>query len=221
MVLVLAPAGALLLVSRTTSGLAATRPASKPCQDQCRACSPPDALAHGCACAPPPPLPPGLCTFRLQVDHSRYLYMPVLNGFRAPAAEDDKTTPSAMYKRYKLSEEKTFASFFHPEKAPILGLIEQFTLKKGKFSIPGYPQKVSSCGAATGGGGWEWCHAGETGGTADAMRPAFSGSRAPHRFVGHLTMRPMLRSRARCLLPGRTATRRSVASNRVHAWHRP
>ena len=85
----------------------------------------------------------------LQVDLSRYLYMPVLNGFRAPAAEDDKTTPSAMYKRYKLSEEKNFSSFFHPDKAPILGLIDQFTQKKGKFSIPGYPQKVSSCGPAS------------------------------------------------------------------------
>lgn len=51
-------------------------------------------------------------------------------------------TPSAVYKRYKLSEEKTFASFFHPDKKAILGLVDQFILKEGKFGIPGYPQKL-------------------------------------------------------------------------------
>lgn len=55
-------------------------------------------------------------TFRKQqsakVDPARYLYMPVLSGFRAPASSGDgegASAPSAVYKRYKLSEEKTFA----------------------------------------------------------------------------------------------------------------
>ncbi|MEW5302337.1 MAG: hypothetical protein WDW36_005136 [Sanguina aurantia] len=80
-----------------------------------------------------------------KVDLSRYLYIPVLTGFRIrPAAAEGESAkaPTAVYKRYKLSEEKVFASFFHPDKAAILSLVEQFMKKKGKFGIPGYPQKL-------------------------------------------------------------------------------
>ncbi|EFJ51652.1 hypothetical protein VOLCADRAFT_116304 [Volvox carteri f. nagariensis] len=79
-----------------------------------------------------------------RVDPARYLYMPVLSGFREPAAADGDSgsKPSAVYKRYKLSEEKTFASLFHPDKEAILKLVEQFLNKTGKFAIPGYPQKL-------------------------------------------------------------------------------
>lgn len=34
--------------------------------------------------------------------------------------------------RYELSEEKTFASLFHPDKAAILRLVEHFVKKEGK-----------------------------------------------------------------------------------------
>ncbi|KAG2428239.1 hypothetical protein HYH02_014421 [Chlamydomonas schloesseri] len=88
-------------------------------------------------------------TFRKQqsarVDPARYLYMPVLSGFRAPASSGEgegSSAPSAVYKRYKLSEEKTFASFFHPDKDPMLRLVDSFLNKTGKFAIPGYPQKL-------------------------------------------------------------------------------
>lgn len=79
-----------------------------------------------------------------KIDYSRYFYVPVLSGFAARAASDEEGSkaPSAIYKRYKLSEEKTFASFFHPDKDAILSLVNQFTEKRGKFSIPGYPQKL-------------------------------------------------------------------------------
>lgn len=79
-----------------------------------------------------------------RVDPARYLYMPVLSGFRAPAADsgDSANSSTAMYKRYKLSEEKTFASFFHPDKDAMMRLVDQFLNKTGKFSIPGYPQKL-------------------------------------------------------------------------------
>ncbi|KAG2490394.1 hypothetical protein HYH03_011194 [Edaphochlamys debaryana] len=80
-----------------------------------------------------------------RVDPARYLYMPVLSGFRLPASGGDgeaSSTPSAVYKRYKLSEEKTFASFFHPDKDSVLRLVDQFLGKSGKFAIPGYPQKL-------------------------------------------------------------------------------
>ena len=81
-----------------------------------------------------------------KIDYSRYLYVPVLSGWMARAANaeegGEKNTASAIYKRYKLSEEKTFSSFFHPDKQAIISLVNQFQEKKGKFSIPGYPQKL-------------------------------------------------------------------------------
>jgi len=81
-----------------------------------------------------------------KVDYSRYLYIPVLTGLALRAASGGEgeggKRPSAIYKRYKLSEEKTFASFFHPEKDAITQLVKQFLDKTGKFGIPGYPQKL-------------------------------------------------------------------------------
>lgn len=82
-----------------------------------------------------------------KIDYSRYLYVPVLSGWAARALNTEEggggnNAPSAIYKRYKLSEEKTFASFFHPDKQAIISLVNQFQEKKGKFSIPGYPQKL-------------------------------------------------------------------------------
>jgi len=80
-----------------------------------------------------------------KVDYSRYLYIPVLTGLALRATQGEGEggkRPSAIYKRYKLSEEKTFASFFHPDKDAILGLVGQFMQKTGKFGIPGYPQKL-------------------------------------------------------------------------------
>ncbi|KAG1664746.1 hypothetical protein FOA52_004754 [Chlamydomonas sp. UWO 241] len=79
-----------------------------------------------------------------KVDLSRYLYIPVLAGFTSMAAksDDDTASSAALYKRYKLSEEKTFSSFFHPEKEPICALVNQFLKKEGKFGIAGYPQKL-------------------------------------------------------------------------------
>ena len=76
-----------------------------------------------------------------KIDYSRYLYVPVLSGWMARAANTEEgggnNAASAIYKRYKLSEEKTFASFFHPDKHAIIALVNQFQEKKGKFSIPG------------------------------------------------------------------------------------
>lgn len=79
-----------------------------------------------------------------RIDYSRYLYVPLSGWAAFAAAKDDEDSKgsSAVYKRYKLSEEKTFASFFHPDKDSILSIVQQFQEKKGKFSIPGYPQKL-------------------------------------------------------------------------------
>ena len=37
--------------------------------------------------------------------------------------------------RYELSEEKTFASLFHPDKQAILRLVEHFVKKEGKVRL--------------------------------------------------------------------------------------
>ena len=49
---------------------------------------------------------------------------------------------SMIYKQYALSDVRTFASFFHPEKESVIALVDQFMTKSGKFAIPGYPQKL-------------------------------------------------------------------------------
>lgn len=46
------------------------------------------------------------------------------------------------YKRYKLSEEKSFASLFFPQKKLLLDLLDHFHHKTGKFAIPGFPHKL-------------------------------------------------------------------------------
>lgn len=72
-------------------------------------------------------------------DESRYLYTPLFS--KATLAANDENS-SMMFKRYRLSEEKTFASFFHPEKEALLHLLDNFTNKKGKFAVAGYPHKL-------------------------------------------------------------------------------
>lgn len=46
------------------------------------------------------------------------------------------------YRRYKLSEEKTFESLFFAQKDLLLKIVDNFTQKKGKYAIKGYPQKL-------------------------------------------------------------------------------
>ena len=57
-------------------------------------------------------------------------------------AGEEGAPAGTLYKKYKLSEEKTFETLFHPDKAAILNLLDQFLHKKGKFAIPGYPRKL-------------------------------------------------------------------------------
>ena len=49
---------------------------------------------------------------------------------------------SFKYKRYKLSDQKTFASIFFRERETILKLLADFQEKAGKYAIPGYPHKL-------------------------------------------------------------------------------
>ena len=59
----------------------------------------------------------------------RYMYTPL------PKSEGH-------WKRYKLSDEKTFGTLFFPQKAQLLKLLTAFEEKSGKFAIPGYPHKL-------------------------------------------------------------------------------
>jgi chaperone BCS1 len=72
-------------------------------------------------------------------DNSRYLY-----ELKTSAGKDDENDNSdgRCYKRYKLSEEKTFESLFFKEKDSLLKIMDNFINRKGKYAIKGYPHKL-------------------------------------------------------------------------------
>ncbi|KAG7360684.1 cell division protein FtsH [Nitzschia inconspicua] len=76
-------------------------------------------------------------------DHSRYYY-----EMKAPESKiggdsnQDDSQGVIAYKRYKLSNHKTFDSLFFKEKEGLLALVDHFNAKTGKYSIPGYPHKL-------------------------------------------------------------------------------
>ena len=72
------------------------------------------------------------------VDNSRYMYM--LSNEQPKEEGSDEGTKQ--YKRYKLSDRKTFDSLFFPEKENLLHLFDNFLGKKGTYAIPGYPDKL-------------------------------------------------------------------------------
>ena len=45
--------------------------------------------------------------------------------------DEDDTDGASQYKRYKLSEEKTFGSLFFPQKGRLLHLLQHFTDRTG------------------------------------------------------------------------------------------
>ena len=70
-------------------------------------------------------------------DNSRYLYELI-----DPIIGDEERSNCARYKKYQLSDEKTFESLFFQEKDSILKLVNHFTKKTGKYAIKGYPHKL-------------------------------------------------------------------------------
>ncbi len=66
-------------------------------------------------------------------DDSRYLYELV----SAKGGGEDGDSPGKKFKRYQLSDEKTFESLFFKEKETILKVVDHFTNKTGKYAIPG------------------------------------------------------------------------------------
>jgi SpoVK/Ycf46/Vps4 family AAA+-type ATPase len=76
-------------------------------------------------------------------DHSRYYYeMKVPEIKIGGDSNNDDSSNTVAYKRYKLSDHKTFDSLFFKEKEGLLALIDHFVAKTGKYSIPGYPHKL-------------------------------------------------------------------------------
>lgn len=74
-------------------------------------------------------------------DHSRYLYEMQVKSSGGGGEEGAPVDTNRQYKRYKLSDEKTFESLYFPEKESLLGILKHFTAKSGKYSIAGYPHK--------------------------------------------------------------------------------
>jgi chaperone BCS1 len=77
----------------------------------------------------------------------RYFYVPILanddgEGGTVIKRRASFTRAQRKMKRYILSDQKTFASLFFPEKEEVLNLLDDFLLRKGKFAIPGFPNKL-------------------------------------------------------------------------------
>jgi len=78
------------------------------------------------------------------VDHSRYLFMPVgvddndFYGKGGGKGFDGRQK----YKKYVLSEHKTFESLFFQEKGRVLSLLDDFLHLRGKFATEGFPNKL-------------------------------------------------------------------------------
>ena len=71
-------------------------------------------------------------------NNNRYYYD--LVGFEG---RGNNETP--IFKKYLLSEEKTFDCIFSRTAKSVLPSVDQFLAKKGKYAIRGYPHKVCSC----------------------------------------------------------------------------
>jgi mitochondrial chaperone BCS1 len=76
-------------------------------------------------------------------DNARYLYE-LKTSFKASTSNVDDSGDSqggCVYKRYRLSDEKTFDSLFFQQKESLLNVVNHFQEKSGKYAIKGYPHK--------------------------------------------------------------------------------
>jgi mitochondrial chaperone BCS1 len=71
-------------------------------------------------------------------DKARYLFQLQLGMSKT----DDNGSRPPVFKKYKLSDEKTFESLFIPHKEETLRLVDDFLQKRDKFAIEGFPQKL-------------------------------------------------------------------------------
>jgi len=89
-------------------------------------------------------------------DESRYLYLMSSNGDpdfastdkdgggggRRGGGDGEKKDNKFEYKRYKLSDEKSFTNMYFPEKRKLLELLDNFANKTSKYAVPGFPHKI-------------------------------------------------------------------------------
>ncbi|OQR89435.1 ubiquinol:cytochrome c oxidoreductase biogenesis factor, partial [Achlya hypogyna] len=74
-------------------------------------------------------------------DKSRYMYVASTSA-SSPSSEDNTAPAAPVFKRYALSDHKTFDSLFFPAKEDVVELLNAFTSKQGKYAIPGFPYKL-------------------------------------------------------------------------------
>ncbi|CAJ1938074.1 unnamed protein product [Cylindrotheca closterium] len=79
---------------------------------------------------------------RKQETNARHFYEMQNPESNKQKSERGSKSRCTKFKRYKLSEEKSFDSLFFQEKKRLLGLLDHFVNKTGKYAIPGYPQKL-------------------------------------------------------------------------------
>lgn len=83
-------------------------------------------------------------------DDARYMYcmLSAESSFltempsKRPGQAAAEATNGFKFKRYRLSDHKTFTSLFFPEKEGLLKLLSDFSQKKGKYGVAGYPHKL-------------------------------------------------------------------------------
>ena len=71
-----------------------------------------------------------------------YTLAPSMSKSAGQDEEGQDTAEAYAYRRYKLSGEKTFDSWFNVEKAGVLKLVDSFVAKEGKFGVKGFPHKL-------------------------------------------------------------------------------
>eukprot|EP00439_Symbiodinium_sp_Y106_P009597 s6798_g1.t1 len=79
------------------------------------------------------------------IDRSRYFFMPQLQKQDSDGMGKGfgKASPQhGTYKKYLLSDHKTFDCLYFPEKGQVLSMLDDFLKTKGKFAIPGFPNKL-------------------------------------------------------------------------------
>ena len=77
-------------------------------------------------------------------DSKRYMYtMTTVEAPSKPKPPDESSRTSRIrYKRYALSQHKTFDSLWFPQKDALLSLLDDFTKKEGKYAVGGFPHKM-------------------------------------------------------------------------------
>ena len=75
-------------------------------------------------------------------DSSRYMYEVQTDTSSSSDYSGGRSNGRRQYKRYRLSDEKTFESLFFQEKERLLDIVDHFVEKSGKYAVKGYPHKL-------------------------------------------------------------------------------